>query len=438
MGDDTFSTLPHPRCSTHLPRLILAAAIGLAGCSRANGTPVAPPSTPAPTHAPFVPSPTPPPTLPQSLAVWVPEDFAPEGDTASAQRFASRLATFEAMHPGLTLDVRVKARSGSAGITESLLAADAAAPDALPDLALLDPAGLEAAATNGLLAPLEGSLTSPSAQEWTEAAVEAARVNGVFFGLPFASDAIGLAFRKDAYTAPPGRWIDLVRGPSPFVFPAGDPAALFLLAQYESLGGTLIDVSRRPSLDPTRLTAVLDWEGRLHDAGRLPLSTGQMTSTSEAWSALLDGRAVSSAATYQEFALLANMDDFGFVPPPGRDAPGQAYASTWCWALLAQNAGGQSLAIDLLAWLTQPDFAGPLARDAGLLPAMRSGLDSWPQDPLTSTAAGLLDSLLEVPSLDLQAALGPRVRDASLAVLTGKADAATAAQAAAAPALPAP
>jgi ABC-type glycerol-3-phosphate transport system substrate-binding protein len=427
----------HPR-SVGLLLIPLLLEACLSGCAGANATPDVPAATAIPSSVPFIPTSTPALGTSQDLMLWVSEEFTPDSDSPAAQRFAARLAEFQEKHPGLTIDVRVKAPTGIGGLAAGLLAADAAAPNALPDLALLDPAGLEVAATHGLLVPLEGVLAPPTAPEWTEAASEASRVNGVFYGLPLATDAVGLAYRKDVYAAPPGKWANLLRGPAPFVFPAADPTALFLLSQYQGLGGALIDDSRRPALDPTLLTLVLAFEDSMHAAGRLPLSTGQMTSTSEGWAAILDGRAVSGPASFRDYALQADTESLGFIPLPSREGPGDSYASTWCWALLPQSAGGQTLAVELLLWLTDAEFSGPLARELALLPAAHSGLDLWPQDPLKDTAAGLMGALRAVPSVALQDALGPRVRDAALDVLTGKSDAMTAAQAAAAPIPPPP
>jgi ABC-type glycerol-3-phosphate transport system substrate-binding protein len=396
------------------------------------------PATEPAQGAPFVPTVTPGPAVSQGLILWVSEEFSPDGDSPAARRFAARLASFQALHPGLELEVRTKAKSGLAGLAESLLAAGAAAPAALPDLALLDPAALEGAATKGLLAPLDGRLVPPAAPEWTEAASQAARINGVFYGLPFALEADGLAYRKDAYTTPPSSWADLLRGPAPFLFPAADPAALFSLAQYEALGGRLIDSARHPALDPFPLAQVLAFEDALHAAGRLPLAASQLTTTTETWAAVRDARAVSGLAAFRAFAREGETGELGLVPLPTRDGPGTVYAHAWSWALLARATGTQALAFELLEWLTDPEFLGPFTRESGVLPPTQAALALWPQDPIKESAAELLRAAHVAPSMTLQEVLGPRVSEAALAVLTGAAEADAAAQAAAAAIPPAP
>ena len=423
-----------------LMQISMALALGacLAGCAAVGPTPEPLAATPGSPGVPFIPTLTPGPAAPQELTLWVSEEFSPDADSPAARRFAARLASFEAQHPGLTLEVRVKAHSGLAGLAEGLLAAGAAAPAALPDLALLDPAGLEATASNGLLAPLEGHLALPSVPDWTEAASQAARVNGVFFGLPFASEADGLAYRKDGFVTPPTVWDDLLRGPAPFVFPAADPAALFSLAQYEALGGRLIDSARHPALDPFPLAQVLAFEDALHAAGRLPLAASQLTTTSETWAAVRDARAVSGLAAFRAFAREADTAQLALVPVPTRDGPGTVYAHTWNWALLGRTTGTQSLAIEFLLWMTDPEFLGPYTRESGFLPPTHAALDLWPPDPLKDSAADLLSLAHAAPSTALQQVLGPLVSEAALTVLTGNLDADAAAQAAAAAVSPTP
>ncbi|MDO9130711.1 MAG: hypothetical protein Q7U34_12675, partial [Anaerolineales bacterium] len=57
------------------------------------------------------------------IRVWLPPELDPSNGTPAGNLLKTRLDEFSAAHPGLKLEVRVKAESGPAGLLESLAAA---------------------------------------------------------------------------------------------------------------------------------------------------------------------------------------------------------------------------------------------------------------------------------------------------------------------------
>jgi ABC-type glycerol-3-phosphate transport system substrate-binding protein len=314
--------------------------------------------------------------------------------------------------------VRVKSEEGTGGLLESLRAASGAAPQALPDVVVLSPSSLHAAALKGLIRPWEGVVDPPDPESWFAHTLEAASIDGVFYGLPLASDALIFAYRSSTFENAPTSWTRLLQSDRPWLFPAADPEALFTLAQYQALGGQLIGATGRPILDPTQLSRVLGFYASNRSAGLLHNSALQQDSVENTWNSLVVGRVDAAVARY---SLLANAQDALFVTAgslPTRSGQGISYASTLTWALVATEPSQQQLAGELLIWLSAPEFNGPWAEALGLLPPMSEALDHWSDGETASLAALLVTSLRSRPSEETLATFGPTLRTAVAAVLS--------------------
>ena len=97
------------------------------------------------------------PTLPigaRLVRIWLPPEFDPQGNSPASSLLKARLDEFASENPDVRLEVRVKALEGAGGLLESLVAANVAAPLALPDLVLLPRPLLESAAIKRIALPL--------------------------------------------------------------------------------------------------------------------------------------------------------------------------------------------------------------------------------------------------------------------------------------------
>lgn len=128
--------------------LIAAASIGLSACQSSAPSParqtLAPSALPLTTPTPFVDGTASTPAA--TLRLWLAPEFGPSRDSPSGLLMSERLTAFQNAHPGVTLVVRLKARTGPAGLLELLVAAHEAAPDRLPDVISLNNDGLHTAA----------------------------------------------------------------------------------------------------------------------------------------------------------------------------------------------------------------------------------------------------------------------------------------------------
>ncbi len=416
----------------HRLPVYLILSVALSGCLTTNPT-----TTPGPpTTIPSSPVPTASATealqpAPRSLTLWVAPPFALDSETSAGALLTERLRAFEQLHPGLSIQVRVKSIDGPSGLLETLVAANAAAPALLPDAITFSTSSLENAVSKDLIIGLDGVLQVPEAPDWYEFSLPAARVSGNFFGLPIASEVDILAYRSDLYTSPPRSWDDLLGEPRNFLFPAGDPLATFTLAQYLSLDGYLLNSDEDPALNPAVLSEVLTFYNTALGAQILPYSVRQITNAEQSWSVLQDNGAASAVSPLNFYMLEHDPEKFSAVPLPTQDGQGVGLASTWSWAIVTQDSERIPIVAELLTWLSAPDFLGLWTHSLGMLPPTSASLAAWPEGADASLVSSLVTVTQPMPHSSLRLTIGPILYDAVEAVIGGGEAPTTAAQAAA-------
>jgi hypothetical protein len=166
---------------------------------------------------------------------------------------AERLGEFEAQHPNLEIEVRIKTAEAEGEILNALSVTSDAAPSTLPDLILLSRSDLELAALLGLLHPFDGLSTSLDDPNWYSYAQQLAHIQNTGYGLPFLGDTLVLIYYPELGQIV--TWEDVLASAGHIVFPAGNPQALIGLSLYASAGGEIFGSARlaharRGGLDP--------------------------------------------------------------------------------------------------------------------------------------------------------------------------------------------
>jgi ABC-type glycerol-3-phosphate transport system substrate-binding protein len=346
----------------------------------------------------------------------------PDDSTPGGSLLASRIAAFEEAHPGLQVDVRVKAESGTGGLREMLGLAALAAPGAMPDAVALDQSDLQAASLKGLLVSLAGSqLAPPDKAPWAAFAAPLSMTEDTFSGLPFAADCEILVQSQPTTPSPP-LWTDLLRWHRNLYLPLADPKAIFLLSEYLEAGGRLPAGLSQVSLDAPALTATLQWLYGLSRGGILAPESLQIASFHEGLN-LLETGGQGAISDFTEYAAATRVrgDLSGSLPPIPM---GQAHTlvTGWSWAVTTADPQRQRLAIDLVEWLSDPKFIGSWTRAQGLLPARTDALSSWPDDALTQLARACLGAGDLYPSDEIVTTLAPVLSQAARSVLVQNED----------------
>jgi len=404
----------------------------LTGCSPAGAPTALSTPTPAPT-------PTSSPALqslqgtlqpPSVLRLWLPASMRPDASTPGGSLLAARIADFEAAHPGLRVDARVKAESGPGGLREMLGLAALAAPGSLPDAVALDQSDLRAASLKQLLIPLDGSqLAVPVQPTWAPFARSLSMIDGTFYGLPFAGDCWILVQTQPTITSPP-LWTDLLRWHRNFYAPLADPKAIFLFSEYLGAGGRLPAGLREVSLDSPALASSLGWLLGLSQAGVLSSESLQIASSRQALDVLETG-GQGAIATFADYAAASRArSGLSASLPPVPEGQPLTLVTGWSWAISTSDPQRQQLATGLVDWLSDPKFLGAWTRAQGLLPARVDALSSWPPDAQTQLARACLSAGVLYPSDEILTTLAPVLSQAARSVLTRGQDPSQAAAAA--------
>lgn len=367
---------------------------------------------------------------PEALRLWVPPQFSPYSGSAAADLLYARLDEFVSQHPGLTLEVRVKAAEGPGGLLDSLSTASSAAPRALPDLIALPRPALETAALKGLLHPYDGLSDALAAPDWYDYARQLARLQTTTYGLPFAGDALLLAYYPGmAGDTPPRDWKMTLEGGAALVFPAAEAQSLFTLAQYQALGGPVQDEQGRPMLDALTLTEVFTFYHTAALSGILPSSLALYANDDQSWSTFTQQQA-AMAITWASHALDELPEGASLAPLVTPRGTPFTLATGWAWGLAAGQPERQQLAAELAEFLVESDFLARWTRAVGYLPPRSAALQGWHDSQLQALIGSVSSSARLCPSMDVLSSLGPVLGRVTVQVIKLEADPFTAAQAA--------
>ena len=407
----------------------------LAGCSSLN-LPWLPARTPtpgesqtpavqtaAPTQTPAAATQQPTPAV-LMLRLWLPPEFDPESGSPAGELLRQRLAEFETSRPNIRLDVRLKNLEGAGGMINSLTTTSAAAPLALPDLVLLPRPTLESAILKGLAYPYDDFAGEVPA-EWLNYAAELARFQDHLYGIPLAGDVLVLLYQTELIAEPPINWESTLQVQSPLLFPAAQEQALFTLAQYQAAGGEIQDAGGRPLLELEPLTAVLGFYAQAHLGGQMPFWLTQYEDDAQVWQAYLENTS-PLAVTWLSNHLKQPMDGVMPAPLPVSGEP-FTLASGWLLALTSPDPARQALAVELAAFLVEPDFAAAWSEAAGYLPVQEAAMNGWQNPAMQAFASRMLESAHALPPSDVLNTLGPALQNAAIQVLKEQIDSATAA-----------
>jgi ABC-type glycerol-3-phosphate transport system substrate-binding protein len=364
-----------------------------------------------------------------SLVLWVPPEFDPAADTHAGRLLQQRLDEFSRQNGGVRVIVRVKASSGAGGLLESLNAAGAAAPLALPSVIALSRSDLETAALKGLIYPLDGVSTAIDQPDWYNYARQIAMVQGATFALPFAGDALIVAYRPAKVVAPPTDWEAVFRLGQPLAFPAGDSQSMFVLSLYQSIGGQVEDAQRRPMLQSDLLSQVLQLMADGEQRGVFPYWLSQYETAGQVWQAYTDGR-VNGLVTWLSTYLSTLPPDTAALPLPQLKESPLTLATGWSWAVSDPDPDRRELSIKLCEFLAEGDFLSGWTEAAGYLPTRPSALAAWSNQSLKTLLSPVAVSAQARPTVDQLASLGPVLKEATLKVLKRESDPTQAARAA--------
>ena len=367
------------------------------------------------------------PTAPKIIRLWLPPQFAPALTTSAGKLLQYRLDEFSARRPGVSIEVRLKAQEGPAGLLDSLTTASAAAPQALPDIVALPRAALEAAAQKGLLHPYDGLSRNMEDTDWYENARQLAQVQNSVFGLPFASDALLLVYRTNVMNTPPGDLESILKTNEILVFPAGDPQAIFILTLYLASGGQISDNKGKPILDEQVLKNVLSYVHQAQANGVMPAWLTQYQTYDQTWQVFTEQH-TNLVISWSSDYLAKPLENVAAAPLPVSSGVSFSLLTGWVWAIASPRADTLNLSVELAEFLSESSFLAQWSAAAGYLPPRPSSLSSWQNKVLIATLDQINRSAVIFPPADLLSTLSPPLVKAVVQVMKNEIDPKTAAQ----------
>lgn len=361
------------------------------------------------------------------LTVWVPPEMDPMAETEASQLFATQLQLFSDLHDGLEIVVRVKSASGAGGLLDALTATSAAAPEALPDLIALSRPDLETAALKNLIYALDGLTAIPDDTDWYGFTKDMALLQGSTFGLPFAADALVLAYRPELLPELPASWDELLEQGHVLAFPVDSDQALFTLALYQAEGGLIQDNQRRPVLERDPLSNVFSLYQAGVRSGAFPSWLNQYQTLGQVWSSYREGQS-NLAVTWLSNYLKDQPADTTVTTLLPMSAGPVTLGTGMSWAVATAVETRQSLAVQLAEFLVQPEYLAAWTAAAGYIPPRPSGLDGWTDQELRNTVSQVALMARLRPTNDLIASLGPILREGTRQILQDLVDPGQAAQ----------
>lgn len=313
---------------------------------------------------------------PLELVVWWPEPVAPVGEIQASVILTEQTEGFLAANPDLLLDARLKKPRDVGGIMETLRAASAVAPGALPDVTLLRRADLLAAVQTGLVQPLEGQVSSAILGNLYTAALELGQVNGQLYGLPYMLEVQHMAYWGDFPSGDFATFDAVLAQQHAFAFPAGVTnglSSVFLL-QYLSAGGSLSDFSTG-EVNADALGAVLVFYETAADAGLANATLLNYGTYTDYQTALQDRSlraAVVPSSTYLGFGAAGQA--LAFAPIPMQAGQPTTLLDGWLWVITTPNPDRQAIAARFLDWMSQIERQSRYSQAIHMLPALRGAL----------------------------------------------------------------
>ncbi len=384
--------MPHKRSIFAILLLLLLAACDLANRPAATPPPTldtatadaAQNATPALQSTPDISVPITTTETTPSLTIWIPPDTV-LGTEAGTAVFSDQLLAFNSSHPDLETRVEQKPVAGQGGILSYLRTGANVAPDILPDLIALPTNQLAAAASEGLIYPLDDLLDPAALDDLYPAARAMAQVDGQTVGYPFAiTNLTHLVYQTGVITStPPLRWSELIAiENASFIFPAaGTEGAALTLQFYLAAEGALTNEAGQPVLDAPLLTQALQQLNQGRTNGFILQQSSNIDSMAESWDVFQAGTAVFTLATANQYLSTRTPESSpGYAVIAGLDSPLTPLVDGWAWAISTTDPARRALAGDMLATLIDASNLGEWSLQSNQLPARRQAFTIWPHD----------------------------------------------------------
>ncbi|MEZ4675682.1 MAG: extracellular solute-binding protein [Caldilineaceae bacterium] len=296
----------------------------------------------------------------RQLVIWAPDLFQASLDPTTNHPMVALFEEFERNHPGVHIDVQIRADGGEAGILDYLRSAQRVAPAILPDIMLVNTQQLWQVVELGLLAPIDLAQLD-SATEFYPHALLAATYNEQLWGIPYVTDLVHAVYYTAESATAPSTWEALLGAQQPYLFAAGksEDVNLFAYQQYLGAGGNP-DIGI--GTDEMALSSFFAFLAQAKADGIIPDEVLEVTDADDVWqlfAAADQGIAEISTHVAIQHLELFNNGMIQFVHSPTRTDNNETLAHVWAFAIVAGDVEQQALSLALVKAFFNPM---PIAR----------------------------------------------------------------------------
>lgn len=371
-------------------------------------------STPAPT-----------PTIepePLNLVIWLPDLLVRPDQPAILETLQRQTDEFiESREEPVTITLRLRRVGTTGGIMSTLRTALDVAPGAIPSLTLLRRSDLVTAERSGLIESMEGLVPS-AIQGQLNTALQLGRVNDELYAVPYTLELDHIVYHTDNSDIGFDDWLydDVLQREQPYVFPSGRIGGLsdVFLLQYVASGGTLSRTGTL-TLNPSALRSTLEYYESAVERGIISEAVLEYIASSQYLSDFMAGDYPAAVFRSTEYlAMVQDNSDLAIAPIPTAAGDAATVLNGWMWTLTTDDPDLQTLSIDYITWLMDPERQATFAQVARVLPSQQAALTRGiaggvPVEPYLQ----LLDGpVLPVTESD-GGALGRAMQDALFAVI---------------------
>lgn len=361
---------------------------------------------------------------PLRIQLWWPDELYPKTDPDAERVLLSQFDGFRQTYATYNLDIRRKRSSGLGGILPTLRTAVPVAPRAVPDLTLMRRTDMIAAATEGLIVPLENWLPADILNGLVPGTRALGEIDGVLYGLPYVLNIYHVVYRSSVFDEPLVTFDDVLEAQPEYLFPAGSsattPVSWTLLLQYLAAGGTLVDAAGNPALDRDALLAVLAYYERAVALGIFGPALLEYTQFDVYWDAFEGAEAnmvMVDTTTYLK--RREDVPNVGLAPVPTHAGEPLTAMDGWMWVLTTQDPDHQRQARAFLSWMMRISQHSTFTETLGMLPSQLGALRLWDDSEYAVFAQDLLATAVIVPAAQRNNAAAAALENALADVLNG-------------------
>ena len=349
------------------------------------------------------------------VTLWLKPELDPNLDTLAGKTLRARLDLF-ARDNKVEVIIRVKAAEGVGGMVDSLAATHQAAPQALPDLVMLNREQLLEAVDKDLVyspTELQANLDS---SDWYPIGQSMVKVEGVTFGIPIGFDPLVMVYPTPTEIPPADSWSAIVTNTGRLGFPADDPEARFMTLLYLSVGGRLEDDDQRSQLELKPLTSALMLLDEADAEKHIASQSLDFQTDEQVWQAF-NAWNINKGIVPLSYVLTGPVAGQATPPNPALTMPEITLADGTLWAITRNEPERMEMAQKLLDALSEPSFLAKWSTDLYCLPARSSAVTLLEYPTLKPFIENIAMAARMYPDDAIVEKIGPVLRNATRVVL---------------------